>query len=67
MNVSLVEDKYLLNQQAKVHQELNKRLLEQHGMGKCRKIDQPENDHQPERMSITNAVVTEFFRKITPK
>ena len=67
MNVSLVEDKYLLNQQAKVHDELHKRLLEQHGLGKCCKLDQSEAVPQPERMSITNAVVAEFFRKSTPK
>ena len=61
----LMEQRDSLIQQARVSKELNKRLLEQHGFGRCHKIAQPETSPQPERMSITNAVVKEFFRRPT--
>ena len=61
----LEEQRDILTQQARVNQELHKRLLEQHGFGRCHKLGQPETSPQPERMSITNAVVKEFFRKPT--
>jgi Tfp pilus assembly protein PilO len=61
----LEEQRDILTQQARVNQELHKRLLEQHGFGRCHKLAQPETSPQPERMSITNAVVKEFFRKPT--
>ena len=61
----LEEQLDILTQQARVNQELQKRLLGQHGFGKCHKLAQPETTPQPERMTITNAVVKEFFRKPT--
>ena len=51
----------------KQHLELQQTHNEQHGKGKCRKLFPMNIGPQPERMSITNAVVTEFFRKHTGK
>ena len=43
----LEEHKDLLSKQLRVQQEIHKRLLVNHGKGKCQKIEKTEAVHQP--------------------
>ena len=66
VNTVLTEEKELVEQQVRVHEVLQKKLMELHGKGKCQKLTTKDATSQPERMTITNAVVTKFFRKQEP-
>jgi hypothetical protein len=59
----LEEQRDLLSRSTRVQQELHKRLMAHHGIGKCEMIPKPEVDTQPQRMQTTNASVKKFFKK----
>ena len=64
----LEEQRDLLSRSTRVQQELHKRLLANHGIGKCEQIPKPQADPLPSRMQTTNASVKKFFKKDeTPK
>ena len=66
VNIVLTEEKELVEQQVRVHEVLQKKLMELHGKGKCQRLATKDSAPQPERMTITNAVVNKFFRKQDP-